>query len=81
MDTDWKASFVSVVRSSETFSFHGFEENCVGSKAVVAEDEREERSRESENQLLLEALVHEEKEWERFRRKTKSRESMRLISL
>ena len=75
MDTDWKASFVSVVRSSETFSFHGFEENCVGSKAVVAEDEREERSRESENQLLLEALVHEEKEWERFRRKTKSRES------
>lgn len=41
----------------------------------MAEDEREERSRESENQLLFEALVHEEKEWERFRRKTESRES------
>ena len=41
----------------------------------MAEDEREERSRESENHLLVEVLVHEEKEWERFRSKTKSRES------
>jgi len=41
----------------------------------VAEDELEERSRESENHLLFEALVHEEKEWGRFRSKTKSRKS------
>ena len=26
MDTDWKASFVFVVRSTETFSFDGFKE-------------------------------------------------------
>lgn len=32
MDTDWKASFVSVVRSSETFSFHGFEEIASGAR-------------------------------------------------
>lgn len=32
MDTDWKASFVFVVRSSETFSFHGFKEIAVGAR-------------------------------------------------
>lgn len=41
----------------------------------MAEDELEERSRESENHLLFEALVHEEKESGRFRSKTKSRKS------
>ena len=32
MDTDWKASFVFVARSSETFSFDGFKENVAGAR-------------------------------------------------
>lgn len=32
MDTDWKASFVFVVRSLETFSFDGFKEIAAGAK-------------------------------------------------